>query len=43
MFDDEKEALLYLINNDYVNRYINCDKCDYKTKLNSNKKLYVCK
>jgi hypothetical protein len=43
MFDDEKVALLYLISNDYVNKYINCDKNDYKTKLNLIKKLYVCK
>ena len=35
--------LLYLISNDYVNKYINCDKSDYKTKLNLIKKLYICK
>ena len=28
MFDDKKEALLNLINNDYVDKYIDCDKCD---------------
>ena len=43
MFDDEKEALLRLVNNDYVNKYINCKKCGHETKLNLNKKLYVCK
>ena len=45
-FDNEKEALLCLITNDYVNKYINCDKCDHKTKQNLSKKLckyYKCR
>ena len=42
ILDDEKEALVYLIINDYANKYINCDKCGRKTKLNLIK-LYVCK
>jgi hypothetical protein len=43
IFDDEKEALLYLISNDYVNKHIKCNKCEHETKLNLNKKLYVCR
>lgn len=43
IFDDEKESLLYLIEHDYVNTYLKCSKCDHETKLNLNKKLYVCK
>jgi transposase-like protein len=43
VFDDEKEALLYLIENNYVNKYLKCEKCNHDAKLNLNKKLYVCK
>jgi hypothetical protein len=43
IFDDEKEALLYLIENNYVNHYEKCLKCNHDIKLNINKKLYVCR
>jgi transposase-like protein len=43
LFDDEKESLLYLIEHDYVNKYLKCTKCDHETKLNLNKKVYVCR
>jgi len=43
IFDDEKESLLYLIRNDYVNHYEKCSKCNHDMKLNINKKLYVCR
>jgi transposase-like protein len=43
IFDDDRKALLYLINNDYVNGYKNCSNCGKDMTLNLNKKLYVCR
>jgi glutamyl-tRNA reductase len=40
IFDDDRKALLYLINNDYVNGYKNCSSnCGKDMTLNLNKKL----
>jgi transposase-like protein len=43
VFDNESEALNYLIKNNYINKYLKCDKCGKDTTLNFKKKLYVCK
>jgi transposase-like protein len=43
VFDDEKKAILYLTEKNYINKYLKCFKCGNDTKLNLNKKLYVCK
>jgi len=43
IFDSEQEALKYLIENKYVNQFNKCNICHNDTKLNLNKKLYVCK
>lgn len=43
IFDNEDNAINYLIENNYVNKFDNCDKCNHSMKLNIKKKLYVCK
>lgn len=43
IFDNEDEALNYLIVNNYVNKFDKCKKCEHDTILNLKKKLYVCK
>lgn len=43
IFDNEDEALTYLIVNNYVNKFDKCKKCEHDTILNLKKKLYVCK
>jgi transposase-like protein len=43
IFDDEEKAILYLIENNYVNKVEKCYKCGSETKLYSNKKLFICK
>lgn len=43
IFDNEIDALIYLIENSYINKYEKCIKCGKETVLNLNKKLYVCK
>jgi transposase-like protein len=43
IFENDKKALLYLIENEYINEYKVCIKCQADTKLNLNKKLYVCR
>lgn len=43
IFDNEDNALNYLIENKYVNTFDKCGICNYDMKLNFKKKLYVCK
>ncbi|KAI8063946.1 hypothetical protein BDF21DRAFT_427850 [Thamnidium elegans] len=43
IFDNEDNALNYLIENKYVNKFDKCSICNYDMKLNFKKKLYVCK
>ena len=43
IFDNQDEALNYLIENNYVNKFDKCKKCEHDTILNLKKKLYVCK
>jgi transposase-like protein len=43
LFDNEEKALLYLIENNYVNKYKKCSICDSETKLYLNIKVYKCK
>jgi len=43
LFDNEDDALLYLLRNDYINEYKTCNKCGSETKLYLNKKLFICK
>jgi transposase-like protein len=43
LFDSEDKALLYLIENNYVNKYEKCRFCDSDTKLYINIKVYKCK
>ena len=39
IFDDENNALLCLIKNDYVNENKICDKCNKETNLNLKKNI----
>jgi transposase-like protein len=43
IFDNEDDALEYLIKNNYVNKIEKCNECGHDMKLNLKKKLYVCK
>jgi transposase-like protein len=43
IFNDEKLALHYLIDNNYINKYEKCLKCECKTRLDLKKKLYICR
>jgi hypothetical protein len=43
LFDNEDKALMYLVDNNYVNKYEKCYKCNTDMKLYLNKKLYICK
>lgn len=43
IFDNEENALLYLIENNYINKFETCRICDSKTKLYTNIKVYKCK
>ena len=38
IFDNEDEALNYLIENNYVNKFDKCKKCEHDTILNLKKK-----
>lgn len=43
LFHNEEKALLYLIENDYVNKINKCLLCLSDTKLYLNKKVFICK
>lgn len=43
IFDDEKLAVQYLVDNDFINKYAQCWKCNSDTRLDLKKKLYICK
>lgn len=43
LFNDEEQAITYLIKNNYVHSYEKCSKCNYEMKFYMNKKVYVCR
>ena len=43
IFDNEDDTLNYLIENKFVNKFDNCNKCNHDTKLSFMRKTYVCK
>lgn len=43
LFDDEEKAFMYLIKNNYVNKYDNCNMCNHEMKFYIKKKLYICR
>jgi transposase-like protein len=43
VFDNEDDAILYLIENNYINKYDKCKECNYDMKLYIKEKLYKCK
>jgi transposase-like protein len=43
VFDNEENAIMYLIENNYVNKYDKCMKCNSEMKLYIKEKIYKCK
>jgi hypothetical protein len=43
LFDNEEKALMYLIQNNYVNIYNKCEKCNSEMKFYVKKRLYICR
>lgn len=43
IFDNEENAIMYLIENNYINKYDICNNCNSEMKLYTKEKLFKCK
>jgi hypothetical protein len=43
VFDNEENAIIYLIENNYINKYDICNICNHDMKLYIKEKVFKCK